>query len=104
MPQALTTGRSHFWPPSFLRSNKGELFISNGVDPILRWNGLTSTTQNAGLVAPTVKLTIAGSGTAGLTGTYTAYYRFVDADGIPSSLSPISSSLVLTTSSGTISA
>ena len=90
MPQSLATGRSPYFPPSFVRSNMGDMFISNGIDEILRWNGTTSAAQSAGITAPSTAATVASSGSGSITGTYYAYVRFGDADGNFSSLSPIS--------------
>lgn len=91
MPQSLATGRSPFWPPSFVRSNAGDLFISNGIDEILRWNGTDATAHSAGIAAPATGVTVGSSGSGSITGTYYAYVRYGDADGNFSSLSPISS-------------
>lgn len=91
----LQTGRSPYFPPCFVRSAKYELFVLNGVDSPQRWNGLTASSQNMGIIAPTTACTIAGSGSGSITGTYTAYVRFMDAESIPSSLSPISNEITV---------
>jgi hypothetical protein len=88
-------------PDSFATSADGLLLVANGIDPVLRWDGLTDEAQEAGLRRPTVAPAIAASGVGSITGTYTAYLRYIDDRGNPSNLSPISNTLVAA-SNGTI--
>ena len=77
-------------PDSYAVSPAGLLLIANGVDPMLRWDGLTTDAEPAGVLPPTLGLTLGASGSAGgLTGTYYAFLRFVDGNGNFSNLSPI---------------
>jgi hypothetical protein len=96
MPTSLKTGRHHFYRPTHAQSSKGEWFTATGLDRPQRWNGETASTQDVGITAPSTAVTLASAGGAGaLTGDYNAYVRFVDSDGIPSALSPISNTLTL---------
>src|SRR5438045_4118741 len=70
--------------------DRGDLYVANGVDAVMRWDGFASGFENAGIIAPTVKVTVAGSGTGAIVGTYWAYVRFLDDLGNFSNLSPIS--------------
>lgn len=93
MSVTLKSSRSHYFPPCFARSAKHELFVTNGIDVSQRWNGLTAASQTMGIDAPTTAATLGSSGSGSISGTYTAYVRFLDAEGIPSSLSPISNEI-----------
>jgi hypothetical protein len=86
----LATDRSGYWPPSFEQTADGNLFVANGIDDTLRIRGYAQSATLAGIEAPETALTLGFSGTGTIDGDYYAYSRFVDADGIPSSLSPIS--------------
>src|SRR5687767_14101623 len=83
---------------SFSETPEGILFTANGLDPMIRWDGLTASMEQVGLSAPTVKITLGGSGTGvtagGIAGTYYAYQRFLDKNGLVSNLSPISDAFV----------
>lgn len=57
---------------------------------MLRWDGLAPFAYLAGMNAPTLPLILTGVGPGTITGTYTAYLRFVDDRGNFSNLSPIS--------------
>lgn len=89
-------------PNSFVETNEGVLLIASGFDPVLRWDGLTEDAEKAGVPAPTAKVTLAGSGTGAIVGTYTAYLRYVNRSGLYSNLSPVSAELEVGGSSGTI--
>ncbi len=71
----------------------GLLLTANGVDSVTRWDGLASSPEDAGVLAPTVAPTIGSSGTGSLSGTYYAYERFLDKYRNPSNLSPLSGSI-----------
>lgn len=78
---------------NFQEDSTGILYIVNGFDPMIRWDGRTAQTELAGLTAPLTAPTLAGSGVGGIVGTYTAYVRFLDRFGFQSDLSPISDAL-----------
>lgn len=80
-------------PEHFTREPNGKMFASNGVDPVLVWNGFGSDMEIAGVPAPTAKPTISATGQGAISGTYFAYVRFVDESGVPGNLSPISASV-----------
>ena len=46
---------------SFTESPEGFLYVANGFDPMLRWDGLTAQMELAGLTAPTTAPTMAAS-------------------------------------------
>lgn len=80
-------------PDSFARSSDGLLFVANGIDPVVTWDGFRAEFENAGMVAPTTAPVIAASGSGALTGSYVAFLRYVDRRGNFSNLSPISNLL-----------
>ncbi len=86
----LASGRSPYWPPSFEQTADGNLYIANGIDDTLRVKRYAATATLAGIAAPSTAASLAFSGSGALDGSYYAYVRFVDEDGIPSPLSPIS--------------
>ena len=79
------------FPDSYAQTADGKLMIADGMNPVKIWDGLSTAPIDAGLAAPTSAITLAaGSGVGEILGTYAAYLRFIDDDGNPSSLSPIS--------------
>ncbi|NJL70153.1 MAG: hypothetical protein HC888_00465 [Candidatus Competibacteraceae bacterium] len=80
---------------NFCESSSGLLLIANGIDRMLRWDGQSEMTE-AGIDAPTTAPVITASLSGTITGTYTAYVRFVDADENYSNLSPISNEVTAT--------
>lgn len=82
-------------PDSYASTNEGLLLIANGIDPVLRWDSYTATTEPAGVEPPDTAPSGAGSGTGTLTGTYTVYVRYVRRDGFASALSPVSGQFIL---------
>ncbi len=89
---------------NFVESTTGVLYTSNGFDPPLRWDGLTTQMEQAGLVAPTSVPTVSATGTGGIVGDYYAYVRFVDRLGYVSNLSPISLKYTAPGATGSITA
>lgn len=79
------------FPASYAQTPDGLLLIATGVAPVRRWDGLASTTDTAGVIAPTTALTVRQSGKGPILGAYVAYSRFEDSRGNLSDLSPISS-------------
>lgn len=75
----------------------GLLLITNGIDPPLRWDGVTSEAESAGIEGPTTSPTVAGSGSGAITGAYTAYVRYLDRFGNVSNFSPIVDEVTVTT-------
>src|SRR6185436_7822954 len=92
----IASGRLMDFPPSFAETSDGQVLIANGLQPMLIWNGHSYQALEAGVPAPTQAVTMTTAGTGTITGTYTAYLRFLDADGNPSNLSPISDTLTAT--------
>jgi hypothetical protein len=71
-------------------SSDGNVFIANGIEQVLVWDGLSSTAAPAGVVAPVGALDLSASGAGSITGTYYGWVRFVNSRGQFSNLSPIS--------------
>lgn len=83
-------------PASFGTWENKWLFGVNGTDRPMFWDpvGYPSGAVKAGITAPATKETLTAIGSGGpITGTYTAYYRFVDAGGRVSDFSPVSSTI-----------
>lgn len=97
-------------PDDYAETPDGKLLIADGLNPVKIWDGLIAVPIDAGLAAPGTAPTLGKSATAGpIYGDYQAYVRFLDAEGNPSNLSPISTSLsarnaalVLTDASNTV--
>lgn len=78
----------------------GYVFMANGFKPMLKWNGISYQAFTVGVNRPTIAPTLGAAGGTGIVGTYTAYYRWVDLDGNPSNLSPISNAVSTANASG----
>ncbi len=85
-----------------VEDTQGDLYVANGIDAVLRWDGFLSQFEPAGLDPPTAAVTVGGSGVGAIVGEYYAYLRFVDAQGNVSNLSPISTVYNATNLSGTV--
>ena len=81
-------------PKTFAQSESGVVYIADGFNAVQRWDGNTSALETAGVAPPATAVVIAGSGSGSISGTYTAYQRFVDRLGNFSNLCPISNTLV----------
>lgn len=86
----------------FHETPDGQLFVANGIDAVLTWDGFNAQFQPVGLDPPLAELIMAGVGSGPIVGTYWAYTRFLDADNNPSDLSPISAEFVPVGTTGTI--
>lgn len=91
-------------PDNMIETQDGILLVSNGIDAVLRWDGLTDQAEVAGIAAPTTATSLSSSGVGSIVGTYSAYVRFVDVNGQFSSLSPVSSEHDAVGATGTITA
>jgi hypothetical protein len=87
---AVLSGISGKYPFSYAETPSGLVLLANGVDPMVRWDGLSGSAGNAGVAPPTTPIALAGAGVGVLTGLRAAYCRFVDGLGNYSVLSPIS--------------
>lgn len=76
--------------------------MSNGIDLMMKWDGLKAQMSPVGVPAPLAAITLAGSGAGAIVGTYTAYLRYLDDEGHLSDLSPVSSAVIVSGRSGTI--
>jgi hypothetical protein len=90
---SLTGNLPRSYPLEFARATNGYLYMTNGLTEVIKWDGITSSTSQAGVTAPTTALTISATGSGLITGTYSAYTRFIDVDGNPSNLSPVSNTI-----------
>lgn len=81
------------YPISYADTSTGYVFMVNGFMPMRKWKSSLDRAIDVGVEAPTTAPTIASSGTGDITGTYSAYVRWLDADGNPSNLSPISNTI-----------
>ncbi len=88
----------------FQEDGAGDIFIANGIGPMLRWDGYAASFEEVGLAAPLTAMTLADLANGAIVGTYFAYTRFVDAKGNVSNLSPISAEFTASGSTGTITA
>jgi hypothetical protein len=76
-------------PPAFAKSPDGILYVANGIDPVLRWDGLTTSMEPAGVEGPDSAVTVTGSGVGDIFGTIYGYARFIDRLGNVGNLSPV---------------
>jgi hypothetical protein len=86
-------------PDSFAQHADGLLLAANGIDPVLRWDGLSADAEAAGVAAPASAPSLSASGAGSVTGSYSAYVRFVDRLGNVSNLSPVSAELTASSAS-----
>lgn len=77
------------YPLSYAESSTGVLVAANGIDPMIRWNGMSPTASTAGVKAPESMVQISISGIGSITGSRVSYQRFIDSYGNVSDLSPI---------------
>lgn len=85
----LLRGISGTFPLSFAETPSGVVLAANGVDPMIRWDGLSTTASFAGVQPPTTAPTLTASGLGVITGLRYAFCRFIDNRGNPSNLSPV---------------
>lgn len=93
---SIASGRYSESPPTFAETSDGRVLIANGMQPMLVWDGRDYQASEAGVPAPTDAMTLSSLGSGSITGSYTAYQRWLDEDGNPSNLSEISNTLVVT--------
>lgn len=93
---AIATGLDLYAPFTYATVSNGSVFAASGLSPMVKWNGQTPTFLQAGVPSPATPCALNYSGTGTITGAYSAYVRFVDTDGNPSSVSPISNTVIPT--------
>lgn len=86
----LRSKTSSDFPFSFAETPGGLLLLANGIDPMLKWDGLAQSASPAGVKPPLEAMELGGSGLGYITGKIVAYQRFIDSDGNASDLSPVS--------------
>jgi hypothetical protein len=69
--------------------------MCNGINEMLRWDGFTNQMETAGVAPPATAPSVSGAGSGSLSGTYTAYVRFVDRTGNFSNISPVSAEVTV---------
>lgn len=89
---------------NFCESDTGVLYWLDGLNAMQRWDGLTAAAEAAGLTAPASAVTVGGSSTGGIVGSYYAYVRYKDKFGYYSNLSPISTVYTASGSTGSVTA
>ena len=77
-------------PFSYAETPSGLLLMANGIDPMIKWDGLAQVSAAAGVKPPYSAMELGGTGLGLITGKLVAYQRFIDGDGNPSDLSPVS--------------
>lgn len=80
-------------PASIAEDRKGNVFFATGEHRAQRWHGNESATEDVGINAPETSCTGTKTDDSGtnIQGSYEAYVRFVDDEGIASSFSPVAS-------------
>lgn len=87
---AISGGIPAFFPVSFARSTNRQVYFASGLNRMQKWDGVRHSALSVGVAAPTSAPTVTAEGIGTISGTYTAYVRFVDEDGNVSNLSPVS--------------
>lgn len=95
----LITGLARFHPLEFARATNGYVYMANGLEAPVKWDGQARELVTVGVIAPTEALVISATGFGEISGNYRAYLRFVDEDGNVSNLSPVSNTVTATTNS-----
>lgn len=91
-------------PDTFVRASTGEMFMLNGIDRVISWDGIKPQASISQIETPATKVNMTSiSGTGQISGLYYAYTRFVSEDGTPSNLSPLSESYNVASKTGTVS-
>jgi len=78
------------YPFSFAETPSGLLLLANGIDPMLKWDGLAAFADTVGITPPATALELGGIGPGYITGRLVAFVRFYDSIGNVSDLSPLS--------------
>jgi hypothetical protein len=81
------------YPMSFAETPRGDLLLANGIDPLLRWQPLRQAAAPAGVAAPRTAPELGGMDVGKIAGQYVCFVRYLDADGNPSNLSPVSNAI-----------
>lgn len=80
-------------PLTWARAPDGTVYFANGLGPVLKFDGVYPEARQAGVPPPTLTPALAISGSGTITGAYTCFVRYLDADGRPSNLSPLSNTV-----------
>lgn len=89
----LYAGYSQKFPATYAETPGGLLLMANGIDPMLKWDGMSRSVVPVGVAPPSTALELGGTGAGKITGTLVAYQRFLDNLGNVSDLSPVSNSV-----------
>ncbi len=86
----LLSGTSGDYPMSYAETPSGLILIADGIDPMIRWDGLAAVAGTAGIIPPRSPISLGGMNIGIITGRRVAYCRYIDAFGNRSNLSPCS--------------
>ncbi len=78
-------------PASIAEDREGNILFATGLHRAQRWRGVEGFTEDVGINAPETSCSIAAVDNSGtnIRGSYDAYVRFIDDEGIASSFSPL---------------
>lgn len=83
----LKTALNAFQPLSWAVAPDGVLYCANGIDNAMRWDGRTTSLQDAGITSPATRCNVTGTTSGTIYGDYTIYVRFATDDDTYSNLS-----------------
>lgn len=89
-------------PITWCEAPSGLLFGANGLDYIIKWDGLAANAWTVGLFPPTVGPTMNFSGAGNISGAYLAVLRWVDDYGNFSNASPVAATTTTATNALTL--
>lgn len=92
----ILTGIVRACPLEFARATNGYIYMANGLQSVVKWDGIALELVTVGVIAPTTAITLSVTGSGEISGNYRAYVRFVDEDGNFSNLSPVSNTVTAT--------
>lgn len=78
-------------PASMAEAHDGVLYVVNGIQPALRWDGQTTSAEIAGIEKPLTGCDIGGGASGSMYGKYDAYVRYIDDSGQRGNLSALTS-------------
>src|SRR4030067_1374187 len=77
---ALLTALPRHFPMNYAKAPNGYVYMTNGLGPVMKWDGVHPVAIKAGVEAPTTAPIISDTGQGEITGRYFAFVRFFDKD------------------------